>query len=67
MGLDYRKASIAQLKNIANEDDEVGWAVRIAAQAELLRRKNPNRYIRKIISKGAFESDKSFERPNCAW
>lgn len=44
MQLDYRKASIAQLRNIANEDDEADWADRIAAQAELLRRKYPNRY-----------------------
>jgi len=38
MKLDYSKATKVQLRNIAFEDDEAGWADKAAAQAELLRR-----------------------------
>lgn len=38
MRLDYSKASIKQLQNIAFEDNEADWTHRTAAQAELLRR-----------------------------
>lgn len=39
-------ATNAQLKEIAYHDKEAHWVYKAAAEAELMRRQNPKRYIR---------------------
>lgn len=53
MKLGFRKATDAQLKEIAYHDTEACWTDKAAAEAELMRRQYPQRFVRKNFKQKA--------------